>query len=141
MSVSNLSVRDADYLVAVKSCGKRPAKISEIAEMLGVAKSTASLMMKKLMIYGLVEKAGRGYVLSKEGEDVVRNIIWRHLVVEAALVSIGLTPNEACRAARLIELSLPQETVEKIWELLGKPTMCPHGNKITGSFKICRPVR
>ncbi len=141
MSVSNLSVRDADYLVAVKSCGETPAKVCVIAEMLGVAKSTASLMMKKLMKYGLVEKAGRGYVLTKEGEDVVRNIIWRHLVVETALVSIGLSPNEACRAARLIELSLPEETVEKMWELLGKPTMCPHGNRIADGFKICRPVR
>ncbi len=138
MSAESLSIRDVDYLLAIKRANGA-ARVSQISNMVHVAKSTASLMLKKLMSYGLVKHVGRGYMLTEKGEEVIKEISWRHAVVETALAELGIPLDEACRAARLIELYLPRETVLKLWIALGRPSRCPHGDQI-GKVTCCRPL-
>ena len=146
MEVNSLSIREADYLVAlyVKGGASRPVKPSVIAGALGVAKPTVTLMLKKLVVQGLVKRVEGGYKLTDEGFRLVKEIIWRHGVVEGALLKLGLSKDEACMVARLIELSIPMDSLQCIWRNLGCPKRCPHGLKISINDRsnpaTCRPL-
>ncbi len=146
MVAESLSVREADYLVALLKRGgsEAPVTVSELARDLGVAKPTVTLMLKKLVRQGLVKRVEGGYMLSCGGLECVNEIVWRHGVVEEALSRLGLDKEEACVVARLIELSIPLETLQTIWRSLGCPVKCPHGLCILpGKFgrSTCRSVR
>ncbi len=146
MEANSLSIREADYLVAlyVKGGASRPVKPSALAEVLGVAKPTATLMLKKLIMQGLVKRVEGGYELTGEGLRLVKEIIWRHGVVEGALLKLGLSKDEACMVARLIELNIPMSSLQCIWRNLGCPMECPHGFRISvddePSPVTCRPL-
>jgi len=139
MNCENLSVRDADYLIALFKCGGE-ARLSEVCRELKVAKPTASLMMKKLSTAGLVRKVSNKYALTVLGRKTAKEIIWRHTVTEWMLVKSGLNIREACRVARIIELYIPLNSLKKIWSMLGKPVKCPCGYESTGNNGTCRPV-
>ena len=148
MEANSLSVREADYLVAlyVKGGTSRPVKPSILAEVLGVAKPTATLMLKKLITRGLVKRVEGGYELTDNGLKLVKEIIWRHGVVEGALLRLGLSKDEACMVARLVELNIPMDSLQCIWRNLGCPMECPHGLKISIDVDepypaTCRPLR
>ena len=146
MEANFLSVREADYLVAlyVKGGASKPVKPSILAKTLGVAKPTVTLMLKKLVTQGLVKRVAGGYELTSEGIKLVKEIIWRHGVVEGALLKLGLSKDEACAVARLIELNIPMDSLQCIWRNLGCPRECPHGFKISASESspvTCRPLR
>lgn len=140
--VGLLSTRDIDYLITVyEHCTfKGTARVVDVAKALGVSKSTASLMIKKLVKWGLIERVGRGIRLTKEGIDLCLEIIWRHGVIESALTRLGLSVEEACHVARDIELSIPKHIVDKLWCLLGRPFRCPHGELIVAGSGRGRPT-
>ncbi|MCD6324307.1 MAG: metal-dependent transcriptional regulator [Desulfurococcales archaeon] len=135
-----LSVRDADYLTALAKNGGR-ARLKDVCEALGVAKPTACLMLKKLASDGLVRKDGRHYVLTEEGMALATHILWRHGVTEWMLVKAGLPKEEACAIARRIELLIPEDALRKVWEYMGRPSVCPCGKDITNPASSCRPLR
>jgi len=139
VSPENLSVRDADYLIALFKCGGQ-AGLAEICGELRVAKPTASLMMKKLNSSGLIMKVNNRYALTSSGRKTAEEIIWRHTVTEWMLVKSGLTVSEACKVARRIELYIPLEALKKIWKALGEPVRCPCGFDTFGKNGTCRPV-
>ncbi len=145
----NISSRESDYLMAIYSLGghQKPVRLVDVVKLLGVAKPTASLMIKKLEGKGLVVRDPGGIYLSNEGLSLCLRLIWRHGVVETALTSLGFEPEEACRIAKLIEQQLPEDAVERIWVALGKPGSCPHGvefistSKSKKTLRTCRPLK
>jgi len=146
VAAEGLSVREADYLIALLKCGggESPVTVARLARELGVAKPTVTLMLKKLARQGLVRRVEGGYVLSCRGVECAGEIVWRHGVVEEALSRLGLDKDEACRVARLIELSIPLKSLQTIWRGMGCPTRCPHGLCILpgrSGGNTCRSVR
>ncbi len=139
MSCENLSVRDADYLIALFKCGGE-AGLTDVCRALKVAKPTVSLMMKKLNTAGLVKKVNNKYALTFLGNKIVKEIVWRHTVTEWMLVKSGLNVREACEVARRIELYIPLKSLKKIWIALGEPMKCPCGYESSGDNGTCRPV-
>jgi len=137
---NSLSTRDADYLITVYelSVSRGIARVIDIAKVLGVSKSTASLMIKKLRKYGLVEKVGNGFRLSDTGLEACLEILWRHGVIEVALTRLGLDPEEACEVAREVELSIPKHVLRKLWYLLGEPKECSHGGFATSKAELIK---
>lgn len=129
--VEEVNRREMDYLITIfRGLRERGyARHREIVEELGVSRPTASLMVKKLVEKGLVASAGRELKLTEKGEEAVAEILWRHGVLETALVLLGVSLEEACRIAWEIELILPENTVESIWRNLGMPSKCPCGLK------------
>ncbi len=127
-----LSSRDIDYLMIVYylSHVKGEARTSDVAKYLGVARPTASLMLKKLMNSGLLERVESGYKLSDEGLSICMNMFIKHTIIETALNRLGLDPDESCRLAREIEVLMPMDKALKIWEGMGKPERCPHSDPI-----------
>ena len=140
--VNLLSTRDIDYLITIyEYCiSKGVARVIDVAKVLGVSKSTASLMIKKLETQGLIEKVGRNVRLTSNGIEVCLEVIWRHGVIESALTKLGLSVEEACSVARDIELNIPKHIIEKLWCLLGKPFTCPHGGLIVAEESHVRPT-
>lgn len=127
--VEELNRREMDYLLSIfiNSKSKGYARNSEIVKELGVSKATASLMVKKLAEKNLVTASRRGVYLTERGRRIVREILWRHGTIEAALSKLGVPIREACRITWEIQLILPEEAVRVIWQALGAPRVCPLG--------------
>lgn len=127
-----LSPRDVDYLMVVYylSHERGTARISDVARYLGVAKPTASLMLKKLMKFGFVKKVDGGYALTKVGLSICTDMFIKHTIIETALSKLGLDPDEACQLAREIEVLIPKDKALKIWDGMGRPERCPHSDPI-----------
>ena len=127
-----LSPRDVDYLMVVYHLThtKGTARISDVARYLGVAKPTASLMLKKLMRSGLVRRVDSGYALTDDGLSICTDMFIKHTIIETALSRLGLDPDDACLLAREIEVLIPMDKALKIWEGMGRPERCPHSDPI-----------
>lgn len=129
VGVEKLNRREMDYLLSIfiNSKSKGYARNSEIVRELGVSKATASLMVKKLAEKNLVTASRRGVCFTEEGRRIMKEILWRHETIEAALSKLGIPIREACRIAWEIQLILPEEAVRMIWQALGAPRICPLG--------------
>ena len=127
-----LSPREVEYLIAVFECSKKRgyARQYEIREELKVAKPTASLMIKKLAEKGYVKLDEKKITIAEKGEKLIREILWKHGVLEHALVELGLLSEQACAISWRIYQDIPREAVGRIWENLGKPDRCPCGYRI-----------
>jgi len=145
--VSRLSPRRIDYLIAVFKCskGKGYARQREIIEELGIAKPTASLMIKKLKDEGYLEIRERKIFLDKKGEKMIEEALWKHGVLENAFVKLGLSSREACEVSWRVLDRVPSKIVEQIWRNIGMPDRCPCGYLLpTGSqedilsFEVCK---
>jgi len=144
--------READYLITIYelSVTNKEVRHSEIRKKLGVAKPTVSLMTKKLEKKGYIIIEKKKIKLTKTGLAKVKELLWRHGVLEVAFTLLGVDPEIACKMVREIELIIPTEVIQRIWETMGKPTVCPHGHEFPDidkseldegiSFCTCRPV-
>lgn len=123
-----------EYLISIFKHSKKRgyARQYELIKDLGVSKPTASLMVKKLKDEGYLEIRSDRIILNRRGEKAVQEILWKHGVVESALVELGLSREGACEIAWKIVQELPNETVRRIWERLGLPDQCPCGYLFPG---------
>ena len=130
--MSKLSPRRIDYLIAVFKCCKEKgyARQYEIVDELGVAKPTASLMIRRLRDEGYLQVRRRKIFLGKKGEEAIREALWKHGVMESALVKLGLSSREACEISWSIVDRIPRNAVERIWRSLGSPDSCPCGYEL-----------
>jgi len=129
MGDEDVSPREVEYLIAVFECSrdKGYARQFEIRAEMKVAKPTASLMIKKLARKGYVKLAGNKVFLAEKGERLIREAIWKHGVLERALVELGLSSERACEITWRIAQMIPLSDVKRIWESLGMPDHCPCG--------------
>ncbi len=149
--VSDLTVREAEYLVAVFKYSRKKgyARQFEVLNELKVDKSTASLMIKKLVKKGYLTLRKREIMLAERGRRAVKEILWKHGVLENALVKLGVSSEEACAVTWEISNKIPRETVECIWITLGKPDTCPCGYRFPSvdqevdleKFEVCLTYR
>lgn len=105
-----------DYLITVvhltiKHGSKCCAKVIEVSEALGVAKPTASLMLRKLFCMGLIVKTKDGVGITQRGLDIVNAIVKKHEVLENMLLLHGLDHDRACEIARRLEVILREEDI------------------------------
>ncbi len=143
-----LSVREVDYLLTIfkKSREKGYARNKQVVEELGVSKSTASLMIKKLRNIGLVSGTSRKLKLTDKAEEVLTEKLWKHGVIENALHYLGVSLEDSCRLSWKIEPLLTREVVECIWRTLDEPIRCPCGIKLPdrrdtkslSEYDVCR---
>lgn len=149
--VDDLTAREAEYLLAVfkYSREKGYARQFEVLNELHVDKSTASLMIKKLTKKGYLTTRRREIMLAEKGRRAIKEILWKHGVLENALVRLGVSSEEACAVTWEISNKIPKETVEYIWIRLGKPDTCPCGYRFPTveqkveleRFEICLTYR
>jgi DtxR family transcriptional regulator, Mn-dependent transcriptional regulator len=107
---------------------------ARIAERLSQSGPTVSQTVARMERDGLLHVAGdRQLALSESGRTLATRVMRKHRLAECLLVSVIKLPweevhIEACRWEHVIS-----ESVERrLFELLGHPDRCPHGNLIPG---------
>jgi DtxR family Mn-dependent transcriptional regulator len=134
--VAKIELSDAiqDYLKEIyklQASGGR-ATTTQLAKAMRVAPSSATAMLKKLAVLGLVEHARyRGVRLTEAGERVALEVIRHHRLLEQYLAeTLGLTIDAVHAEADRLEHALSEELEARIDASLGFPTHDPHGDPI-----------
>ena len=97
------------------------ARQVDIAERLGVAQPTVAKMLKRLTEDGLVsQQPYRGVFLTPLGQRLAAEARDRHRVVEAFLISLGVSPETARRDAEGIEHHVSAETLNAFRSFAGR---------------------
>jgi DtxR family Mn-dependent transcriptional regulator len=110
----------------------RLVPMGQVASALGVAPGTATTMVKALAESGLVDyEPYSGVRLSAAGEKLAGLVLRRHRLVELFLVEVmGMSWAEVHDEAELLEHVVSERLIERIDEMLGRPTHDPHGDPI-----------
>ncbi|WBU38182.1 metal-dependent transcriptional regulator [Homoserinibacter sp. YIM 151385] len=124
-----------DYLKAVYTHQEwrgTPVSSSQLATRLGLAPSTVTEMVKKLVAMELVRHAPYGAItLTPEGEREALRILRRHRLVETWLVErCGYGWDEVDDEAEILEHAMSDRLLEELAEQLGQPARDPHGDPI-----------
>jgi len=125
-----------EYLETIQSLAEEgtPVIQARIAERLGRTAPSVSEMLDRLAADGYVNRSGRVIALTDQGKVVADSVIRKHRLAERLLVDvIGLPWHKAHIEAGRWEHVISDEVEERLVELLGNPTTCPHGNPIPGS--------
>ncbi len=103
-----------------------------LAAAMGVVPGTVTTMVKALADSGLVEYEPRGGVkLTRGGEQLALHVLRRHRLVELFLVKVlGLDWSEVHDEAEELEHAISDKVLERMDNLLGRPTADPHGDPI-----------
>jgi DtxR family transcriptional regulator, Mn-dependent transcriptional regulator len=112
--------------------GARLVPMGQVASMLGVTPGTATTMVKALAESGLAEyEPYSGVRLSAAGEKLAGLVLRRHRLVELFLVKVmGMSWAEVHEEAEQLEHVVSERLIERIDEMLGRPTHDPHGDPI-----------
>ena len=130
-----LTVTKEDYLRAayVLEEKKSSATSTELAEYLSVSKNTVSQMLNQLAADKLVsfKKYSRSIELTKKGRGIATRLTYRHRLIEKFLVDmLDRKPEKVHEEANRLEHAFSDESIEKIRQLLGEPSLDPHGRII-----------
>lgn len=116
---------------ALTSAG-RLVPMGQVAASLGVAPGTATTMIKALAESGLAEyEPYSGVRLTPSGETLAALVLRRHRLVELFLVQVmGMSWAEVHDEAEQLEHVVSDRLIERMDEMLGRPTHDPHGDPI-----------
>src|SRR3954467_13831337 len=112
--------------------GARLVPMGHVATALGVTPGNATTMFKALAESGLAEyEPYTGVRLSSAGERLAGLVLRRHRLVEAFLGEVrGMRWDEVHDDAEQLEHVVSERLIERIDEMLGRPTHDPHGDPI-----------
>jgi len=133
-----------DYLKALYKLGgdERPVPTRDLAQRLGISSPSVSEMVTRLSAQGLVEHDRyRGQQLTREGRKVALELVRHHRLLEMFLVQVlGYTWDEVHDEAERLEHVISERMEQRIFELLGRPELDPHGHVIPTLAGKVRPV-
>ncbi len=117
---------------------KGGARVSDLIEIFSISPGTISKALNRLEKLGLIERSSdRKIKLTEEGRKVAERLIKSHRLSERLLTDIlKVDWIRAHELAHRLEHIWPDDIIEKIDEILGHPTTCPHGHPIEGRVKI-----
>jgi DtxR family Mn-dependent transcriptional regulator len=129
-----------DYLEAIFRLEKkkRSARVRDIAQYVGVSKSTVSAALKSLAGKNLIEYEPYEYILlTAEGREKAATIVMNHYIISHFLQSVlALSPQRAEHIACKFEHSVDQEVIERFVCFLAFVEKSPAaGAKLLGEFK------
>lgn len=123
-----------DYLKAIYDLSRATgdASPSAVAARLAVARASVSAMVRRLTDQGLVaHEPYRGLRLTREGRAVALQLLRRHRVLEAYLVTaLGYGWDRVHDEAERLEHSVSDELINRMAAAIGEPTADPHGAPI-----------
>lgn len=104
--------------------------LNSLARALRVTPPSALGHLTALEALGLVERYRGKSRLSRRGVITLREYRRHHRIAESLFAGVGLSPDDACRAAREVDLAISHRSVEKICASEQHPARCPHGQPI-----------
>lgn len=131
---TSLTRSQEDYLKALFLLhgDARPVPTRDLASRLGISSPSVSEMVSRLSAQGLVEHDRyRGQQLTKEGRRVAVELVRHHRLLEMFLVQVlGYHWDEVHDEAERLEHVISERMEARIFELLGRPEIDPHGHAI-----------
>ena len=99
-------------------------------------------MFRRLIADGLVgQPEGRFLVLTDAGRAAADAIFRRHALLEWLLTSVvGLGWAESDEEAARLQSAISPRVEARLYEMLGQPETCPHGNPIDAATAKRRPA-
>lgn len=136
--LSDISAKMQDYLVEVYRLSARATtpnayvSTSELAELLNVTAPAVNRMVTRLKELGLLHhEPYQGIRLTAEGKREALVRLRRHRIVEVFLVNtMHFEWHEVYDEARRMSGALSDALAERMLEMAGNPTRCPHGEYI-----------
>ena len=121
--------------------GQRLLPMGQVAAALSVTPGTATTMVKALAESGLAEyEPYSGVRLTAAGEKLAGLVLRRHRLIEAFLVHVmGMRWDEVHDEAEQLEHVVSERLIERIDEMLGRPTHDPHGDPIPNTDGTMTP--
>jgi len=107
---------------------------ARLADWLGVSRPTVTLALRRMTRDGMVHSNARKEIeLTRQGEAAAAAIVRRHRIMERWLTeALGLDWAAADEEAARLEHAVSQRVEERLYQALGRPSTCPHGNPIPG---------
>ena len=132
--IQELAPRISDGLKLIYSMQERGQKVSTsaVSERLGVSDATATTMFKDFASAGWVEHVPyHGVRLTSLGEQKAMEVIRHHRLLELYLArELGYSWDKVHAEADKLEHVISEEFEDKLDQLLGYPTVDPHGDPI-----------
>jgi DtxR family transcriptional regulator, Mn-dependent transcriptional regulator len=131
-----------DYLAAIYDLGStdKPVISARLAKHMTVSAPAVTEAIQRMTRGGYV-KVGRGkeLTLTPKGREIAEVMARRHRLLERWLTdTLGLDWTEAHDEAHRLEHAISPRVEDRLAELLGMPSTCPHGNPIPGMAKPSR---
>ncbi len=108
--------------------------MGHLSSALGVVPGTATAMVKTLAESGLARyEPYAGVRLTQAGERLAARVLRRHRLIELFLVQVmGMSWAEVHDEAEHLEHAVSDRLIDRIDEMLGRPSVDPHGDPIPG---------
>src|SRR5438552_19206149 len=125
-----------DYLAAIYDLGStsKPVIAARLAKHMGVSAPAVTEAIQRMSKGGFV-KVGQGHelALTGKGREIAEVMARRHRLLERWLTdTLGLNWTDAHEEAHRLEHAISPRVEDRLAELLGMPSTCPHGNPIPG---------
>jgi Mn-dependent DtxR family transcriptional regulator len=108
----------------------RGVPLKQLAKVLRIRPPTALGHLVVLQSMGLVVRECGKSRISPRGAVCLKEYVRHHRVAETLFAEAGLSAEDACEAAREVDLALSHAVVEKVCESERHPVRCPHGQVI-----------
>jgi len=111
---------------------ERLVAVGKVAEDLALTPGTVTTMMKQMERLGYIESELRkGVRLTHAGREAAIKVLRRHRLIELFLVEVmKLDWSEVHEEAEILEHAFSDRLIERIDEMLGRPSHDPHGDPI-----------
>ncbi len=125
-----------DYLGAIYDLAgsDKPVIGARLARHMHLSAPSITEALRRMQREGYVKVAGKKEIrLTTKGLDIARTMARRHRLLERWLTDVlGLDWSRAHDEAHRLEHALSPVVEERLAEMLGMPSTCPHGNPIPG---------
>src|SRR5216684_4810216 len=107
---------------------------ARLADWLSVSRPTVTVAVRRMSRDGLVRLNARKEIeLTPRGRRMAESIVRRHRIMERWLTDgLGLDWVTADEEAARLEHAVSDVVEKRLYEVLGRPATCPHGNPIPG---------
>jgi DtxR family Mn-dependent transcriptional regulator len=108
---------------------------ARLADWLSVSRPTVTVAVRRMSRDGLARLNARKEIeLTAKGRRMAESIVRRHRIMERWLTDgLGLDWVTADEEAARLEHAVSDVVEKRLYEVLGRPSTCPHGNPIPGS--------
>jgi DtxR family Mn-dependent transcriptional regulator len=110
---------------------KEPVVGVHLAQLLSVTPPTVTNTLKRMVRDGLITVDKDGVRLTKAGKRSARTVVRRHMLTEWMIARM-LPWSKLHEEAHNLEHAISSEVETALFEELGHPQTCPHGNPLPG---------
>lgn len=121
-------------LMYVLERDKEPVLGVRLAELLNVTPPTVTNTLKRMVRDGLITMDKNGTRLTKAGKQSARTVVRRHMLTEWMMARM-LPWSKLHEEAHNLEHAISSQVESALFEEMGHPQTCPHGNPLPGCEK------